>query len=446
MNRRKYLATLGTLAGGSAGVMGTGAFTSVSAERAVTVNVAADANAFLGLRPCDGPNGNYVTGASDGAMAIDLSKSNGNLTGEGVNPEALSVFDNVFQIANQGTQDVCIDFEVDVPKIPSDANVPDRYDFGAGDPAVVFYRGASRDEYVINNRLDTDRDGAIKLPIDNGNAECIGFEVRAFGFDSGTDLFDGVDMTIRADANANCGAAGEDPADPTPTNPVGYWPLDELSDGTTPNVAGTTDGSWEGDTNNPINGGAVGKAFEFGGEHGYIQIDDDPSLELTSVTIAAWVKRSGSKKHEYIFDGRGHNYYMKEDDGTEKPRFGVTVDGDRKVVIAADPLPEGEWTHVAGTYSEYVEQDALKLYIDGEERKTKDVSGDAIDTGQSGTGIWESRIGDSVWEIENSDNSTNESDNQGNRQYLFQGQIDEVRVYDRALSQGEVQALFDESS
>ena len=165
MNRRKFIMGTGATAAGGASLLGSGAFTSVAAEREISVAVADDTDAFLRLAPCpDSPNGGYVDN-SNGQLSIDLSGENSNddPSGSGVNTNALSRFDSVFEIANQGTQDVCVDFAVEVPQIPDGANVPEGYDFGPGDPAVVFYRGSDRGRYVINNVLDTDRDGAIKI-------------------------------------------------------------------------------------------------------------------------------------------------------------------------------------------------------------------------------------------------------------------------------------------
>ncbi|QSG10746.1 DUF1102 family [Halapricum desulfuricans] len=213
MKRRNVLAALGSLSAGGAFTVGSGAFTSVSAERSVTVDVVGDANAFLRLAPCDGsPNGDYVANASEGAMAIDLADGDSNVAGSGVNPEAHSVFHNVFEICNQGTQPVCVDFAVDVPSIPGP--VPDRYGFEEGDPAVVFYRADNPDDTVNVDDLDTDRSGAF--PLDVGDCQCVGFEVRAFGFESGADLFGDTDLEIRAQAGANC--ESED-APPEPINP-----------------------------------------------------------------------------------------------------------------------------------------------------------------------------------------------------------------------------------
>lgn len=109
MNRRKLLAALGLLSGGGAVVTGTGAFTSVEADRDVAVEVAADSSAYLALNAI-GPNAPY-TSTSDGQLGIDLTGSNtsGISGGQGVNTNAVTVFEDMFEVQNQGTQDVDVE-------------------------------------------------------------------------------------------------------------------------------------------------------------------------------------------------------------------------------------------------------------------------------------------------------------------------------------------------
>lgn len=111
MNRRKFVLGLGALAGGGAAAMGTGAFSNVEAQRDISVTVSDDANAYLGIQPTDGPNGNYVDTTSNDALAIDLTASNNNVGsgiagGEGLNANAFTEIADVFEIRNQGTQKV----------------------------------------------------------------------------------------------------------------------------------------------------------------------------------------------------------------------------------------------------------------------------------------------------------------------------------------------------
>ena len=112
MNRRTLMIGLGATAAGGA-VIGSGAFTSVEAEREVSVNVAGDADAFLRLAPTGDPNGQYATGAADGTLELDFSGDNEEIDGggEGFNPESVTVARNVFEVQNQGTQDIEVDFE-----------------------------------------------------------------------------------------------------------------------------------------------------------------------------------------------------------------------------------------------------------------------------------------------------------------------------------------------
>ena len=106
MDRRKFVVGLGALASGSAAAVGTGAFTSVSANRNVSVNVTDDANAYLSLRATNDPNGIHVEQSSDGEVMIDVGDSGND--GDGVNPNAVTEFDDLIAIRNKGTQDVWV--------------------------------------------------------------------------------------------------------------------------------------------------------------------------------------------------------------------------------------------------------------------------------------------------------------------------------------------------
>lgn len=108
MNRRQLLALIGSLSAGTAVVNGTGAFTSVEAERDVSVEVASDANAYLALS-ATGPNAPYTT-VEDGQLGIDLTADNTSdiSGGQGVNAEAITVFEDLFEIRNQGTQEATV--------------------------------------------------------------------------------------------------------------------------------------------------------------------------------------------------------------------------------------------------------------------------------------------------------------------------------------------------
>ena len=104
MNRRKFLIGAGSLAAGSAAAMGTGAFTSVEADRTVTVSTAEDNNALLRLEATgDNANSAYAT-TNNGEISIDLGSLTGAEQGGGVNQNSTTRIFDIFTIQNQGTQ------------------------------------------------------------------------------------------------------------------------------------------------------------------------------------------------------------------------------------------------------------------------------------------------------------------------------------------------------
>lgn len=110
MNRRKILIGMGALFSGATATLGTGAFSAVEADRQVTIDVAEDADAYLGLDPNheDYSNSAYATG-EDGIVKIDLTKGTETSKGvfaDGVSPQAVTRIEEVLPVRNQGTQEV----------------------------------------------------------------------------------------------------------------------------------------------------------------------------------------------------------------------------------------------------------------------------------------------------------------------------------------------------
>jgi len=100
---------MGSLAAGGAATIGTGAFTSVEANRDVAVEVADDSDAFLSIEPTDGSNDDYTVINGDGTIGIDLTNSNPTgPAGSGVNGDATTNIQEIFTVRNQGTQPVLV--------------------------------------------------------------------------------------------------------------------------------------------------------------------------------------------------------------------------------------------------------------------------------------------------------------------------------------------------
>ena len=113
MQRRKFIAGVGSLAAAGAAGIGTGAFTSTTAERTMSVEVADDSTAYLSFDTDLGnsPDDNYeYSEISDGELEIHFGENDAG--GEGVNPSSTTHFDDVFAINNQGTEMVEVWFTI----------------------------------------------------------------------------------------------------------------------------------------------------------------------------------------------------------------------------------------------------------------------------------------------------------------------------------------------
>lgn len=105
-NRRNVLIGLGSLVAGGGALLGTGAFTTVEADRTVNIQTTGDASAFLAMTPARSDDA-FVSNATDGAIVVNLDgtdSNNGNASG--LNQNARTRFENLVQLANNGTQDV----------------------------------------------------------------------------------------------------------------------------------------------------------------------------------------------------------------------------------------------------------------------------------------------------------------------------------------------------
>ena len=109
--RRKFLAGLGSIAAGGAAAMGTGAFTSVSANRGLSVQVDDDADSLLGIIKEDSKNADAYVNDSGNQLSIDISTNVDPPSGggrNGVNDNAYTIIRRLFEVKNQGSQEVYV--------------------------------------------------------------------------------------------------------------------------------------------------------------------------------------------------------------------------------------------------------------------------------------------------------------------------------------------------
>lgn len=110
MNRRQFIAGASGLAASVSAIVGSGAFSTVSGKRNVSVNVATDQQAYLTL---NGISNNY---SEDGDVIAfdfdgDIAPSAGGTfdeTGEGVGANSVYEFTELLQVQNQGTDPIVV--------------------------------------------------------------------------------------------------------------------------------------------------------------------------------------------------------------------------------------------------------------------------------------------------------------------------------------------------
>ena len=193
MKRRTAILGLGGLVVSGGVAAGTGAFTSVEANRDITVNVADDVDALFRLDPDSLDNSAYAT-ESDGVVGIDVSQDGDrDFDGEGVSPFALTTIEEVIEVTNQGTQDIAVTVESSDPSL---SELDGDFELFATDPDDGTDDRANLREGTDINDLQV---------IGPGDSFALGFEVDARDkndneLDDLEDAITGLEVTITADA------------------------------------------------------------------------------------------------------------------------------------------------------------------------------------------------------------------------------------------------------
>jgi uncharacterized repeat protein (TIGR01451 family) len=228
-----------------------------------------------------------------------------------------------------------------------------------------------------------------------------------------------------------------------PANMTAWWPLDETSGTTAADIAGFPNDGTHVNGPTPASGKVAG-ALRFDGVDDHVRVSDHAELDVGTgnFTLDAWVrtqassgvvvlvdKRSGPTPLGYsLFLANGRlGFQMANGVGSSScaptPTPGVAC---VNYVASAPSVADGQWHHVAAVVDRANATSGVRLYVDGVQ----------VFAGAPLTG-----------------NLDNASDlylgmrtpaQQGGG--FFPGDLDEVELFNRALSQQEIQAIFQAGS
>jgi chitodextrinase len=209
---------------------------------------------------------------------------------------------------------------------------------------------------------------------------------------------------------------------------VGYWKFDE-GFGTI-----TNDSSGKGNhgtlVNSPtwVSSGKVGGALDFDGANDYIIVPKSTSVNnLPAITVAAWInpRSAGDTQKGLIISKRPGPAFRLRATSTNPTfmRFESDFDGVDIFRTSKDGyITHNQWQHVAITWDGSINGSNVRFYVNGVETGYKETD--------NATGL---RLDDSTIDLI--------LGGFGDGSSTFDGMIDELRIYNYALTQSEIQNL-----
>ncbi len=236
---------------------------------------------------------------------------------------------------------------------------------------------------------------------------------RTLNSDEVVDLYDGENHIL-----------GE-PIEEIPGNLLNYWKLDE-GNGTSANsevIGGSTGTLINMESDDWVNG-KFASSLRFDGSNEYISMPvNDSKFNLTGpMSISIWVKREAAV-------GSFDSVISKTRNATTQKQYVIDINrnkfrfGDNQgVITSSDTITNGVWYHVVATYKGTTSFSGLKLYVNGELQNA----------GTVGTfNVFESGAGEQLYIGQKGDGTE-----------FFNGEVDEIKIFDFDLDQQEVLNLY----
>ena len=191
MKRRTAILGLGGLVAGGGAAMGTGAFTSVEAERRVDVTVAGDLESYIALQPVqddlvEDPDERDLESRTpvaqdDPFSKVDETSGRLELNVTALNAEAKTIIPNLFEIRHQGVEnrDVTVFIEQN----------------GENTDVITFFAFDENDDRIVLN------EGEEGATVSSGERVIVNLEADTSGVSPGDDIIESI--TIKATARGD---------------------------------------------------------------------------------------------------------------------------------------------------------------------------------------------------------------------------------------------------
>ena len=174
LTRRNALIGLGSLVAGSGALVGTGAFSSVEADRTVSISSAGDGSALLQIDSGDGASASEITGTDTDGNVDQFQLTAGDLNGG-----AVTEFNRAIKITNNGAEnvglyvddspsDIGANEELDIEDSSSDGTI-----IGSGNSVDLTSNGSVELDVVVdltNNNVDSNIPTEITIVADQSQA------------------------------------------------------------------------------------------------------------------------------------------------------------------------------------------------------------------------------------------------------------------------------------
>lgn len=208
-----------------------------------------------------------------------------------------------------------------------------------------------------------------------------------------------------------------------PNGIVSYWPFDDQNN-PGDDFLGLNDGTLNGP--NWTRNGLANAALDFDGNNDYLDVGNF-NISGDEMTISAWfyadrfgtdprvISKASSTSlndHDWMFGFDDYN------SSYARILFRLKTDNNSTLELRGNYVPRYEWCYITASY----DGSNMKIYLNGQEVASRSQSGNIANSSKD------------VWIGANPTNASHRP---------FNGRLDEIAIFDRALSQSEIQDIFE---